>query len=138
MRVHQKLQELDFEAGMLYLMNRFLAECAAIQISWLESDTLVLRYEDLLSRDVELLSHTLIDHCGLQISRPRLQEIVEAHRFEMVSGGRSVGEEDVTAHERKGVAGDWRNHFTDRLTQAFKTRYGGLLVAAGYESDLGW
>jgi hypothetical protein len=36
------------------------------------------------------------------------------------------------------VAGDWRNHFDDRLREEFKTRYGGLLIATGYENDLEW
>ena len=42
------------------------------------------------------------------------------------------------AHARKGIAGDWRNYFSDRVKQSFKTRYGGLLVATGYEQDLSW
>jgi len=63
---------------------------------------------------------------------------VLANRFEAQTGGRPRGVEDVTAHQRKGVAGDWRNHFTDRIKRAFKARYGGLLVATGYEKDLDW
>jgi Wzt C-terminal domain/Sulfotransferase domain len=138
LRVRQRLLDLDFEAGMLYLMNGFLAECADIQLSWLESDALILRYEDLLSRDVELLQHALIEHCGLPVGRERLRAIVEVNRFAAVTGGRSPGQEDVSAHERKGVAGEWRVHFTDRLRQAFKARFGGLLVSSGYERDLDW
>jgi hypothetical protein len=36
------------------------------------------------------------------------------------------------------VAGDWRHHFTDRVTRAFEARHGELLVATGYERDLHW
>ena len=44
----------------------------------------------------------------------------------------------MTAHQRKAVAGDWRNHFTPAVKEAFKERAGHILVAAGYESDLDW
>lgn len=136
--LRQKLWDLDQEDGFIYLMDNFLEDCAAIQLSWLEAGEPLIRYEDLLERDVELLSHVLIERCGLEISRERLEEVVVANRFEAQTGGRARGTEDVTAHQRKGVAGDWRNHFTDRIKRAFKARYGGLLVATGYEKDLDW
>ncbi|MEK7408684.1 MAG: Wzt carbohydrate-binding domain-containing protein, partial [Acidobacteriota bacterium] len=133
-----KLQELDQEAGLLHLMDHFLPSCASIQLSWLEAGEPLLKYEDLLVNDVDLLEQTLIDRCRLAVGRERLREAVLASRFEAMTGGRARGREDVTAHERKGVAGDWRNHFTGKLKDAFKARYGGLLVATGYEHDLAW
>jgi lipopolysaccharide transport system ATP-binding protein len=63
--------------------------------------------------------------------------VVLANRFEARSGRRR-GEEDVASHERKGVAGDWKNHFTDKVAKAFKDRFGELLVATGYEKDSRW
>ena len=59
---------------------------------------------------------------------------INSHR----TGGRPSGQEDITAHELKGVAGDWRNYVSERVKQAFKARYGDLLVASGYALDLGW
>jgi hypothetical protein len=41
-------------------------------------------------------------------------------------------------HYRKGVAGDWRIHFTSVHIAAFKARYGDLLVKLGYEVDDHW
>ena len=63
--------------------------------------------------------------------------MILANRFEARSG-RKPGEEDVTSHERKGIAGDWRNYFTPKVTREFKQRYGSLLVATGYEKGFGW
>jgi lipopolysaccharide transport system ATP-binding protein len=134
----EKLSQLDFEDGMLYLMDHFLDGCAAIQVSWIESAEVVLKYEDLLDNDVSMLEHVLIDRCGLPLNPESLRQIVLASRFEAVTSGRKRGEEDRDAHERKGVAGDWRNHFTDRTKKEFKARFGGLLVAADYEKDLDW
>ena len=80
----------------------------------------------------------LLDECQLPVTRGRLEEVVLSSRFERLTKGRERGQEDVMAHARKGIAGDWRNYFSDPVKQAFKTRYGGLLVATGYEKDLNW
>ncbi|MGB9604345.1 MAG: Wzt carbohydrate-binding domain-containing protein [Bryobacteraceae bacterium] len=136
--LRQKLWDLEQEDGFIYLMDHFLPDCARIQLSWLEAGEPLIRYEDLLERDVELLSQVLIEHCGLDLVPQRLEQVILANRFEAQTGGRRRGAEDVTAHQRKGVAGDWRNHFTERIKRAFKARYGGLLVATGYENDLNW
>jgi hypothetical protein len=66
-----------------------------------------------------------------------LRDIVEKHRFERVAG-RKRGEENVQSHFRKGVPGDWRNHFGDRHVRAFKDRYNDLLLKLGYETDPDW
>jgi hypothetical protein len=132
------LDTLSFDEGMMHLMDTWLFGSAVIQLSWIEAGEPVIRYEDVLERDVEILEETLIDRCSLPIARERLRDIIAANRFEHLTGGRRRGEEDLTAHERKGVAGDWRIHFTDRVTKAFKTRYGGVLIASGYEKDLEW
>ncbi len=136
--LRQRLWDLDKDEGLLYLMDGFLRECAGIQLSWLEAGEPLLKYEDLLERDLELLEETLLGRCGLPIPRRKLEEAVLANRFETQTKGRRRGQEDLTAHQRKAVAGDWRNHFSDPIKRAFKARYGGLLVATGYEANLDW
>ena len=44
----------------------------------------------------------------------------------------------VQSHFRKGVAGDWKNYFDDKVKSVFKDAYGHILVATGYESDMDW
>lgn len=39
---------------------------------------------------------------------------------------------------RRGVIGDWRNHFTDEHIAAFKEIAGRHLITLGYEHDLDW
>ena len=135
--IRQRLESLSIEDGMLYMMDEWLLPCARIQTSWLEAGENLIKYEDLLADDIGILEPLLIDHCGLPVSRERLRDAVINSRFEQVTGRRR-GEEDVRVHERKGIAGDWRNHFTPRLKGAFKARYGGLLAATGYERGLDW
>ena len=98
----------------------------------------LIRYEDLLGHDLDILERVLLGECQLPVSRERLREVILSSRFERLTKGRERGQEDLMAHARKGIAGDWRNYFSDRVKQSFKTRYGGLLVATGYEQDLSW
>lgn len=136
--LREKLCSMDMQAGLWCLMEEFLPACADIQLSWLESRAMVVKYEELLERDAEILEAVLIEHCGLAVEPAALRRVVEQNRFCAVTGGRERGVEDRRAHERKGVAGDWRNYFTDELKKGFKARFGGLLVETGYEKDLSW
>lgn len=72
------------------------------------------------------------------LSAEQLLQIVDRNSFSNLAGGRRKGEEDVKSHYRKGVAGDWRNHFTEELVQAFKDNYNDLLLRVGYESKPDW
>jgi hypothetical protein len=67
-----------------------------------------------------------------------LARIVDSKSFRRLSGGRAKGQENVKNHYRKGVPGDWTNHFTEALTERFNAEYGDLLVRLGYEDPLDW
>ena len=60
------------------------------------------------------------------------------HRYSKKAGGRSKGTADRKSHYRKGVAGDWRNHFTPDHVAAFKDRFGTLASDLGYEAGPDW
>jgi lipopolysaccharide transport system ATP-binding protein len=132
-----RLHELDFEGGLLHLIDCWLPDRAAVQRSWAAGPDDVLKYEDMLGRDTEILERVLLGHCRLGVAPERLREAVIANRFE-ARAGRKRGQEDVGSHERKGVAGDWKNHFSDRVARAFRNRFGELLVATGYEKNDRW
>ena len=69
---------------------------------------------------------------------PLLQLMVERNDFMHRAGGRQPGQEDERHHYRKGVAGDWRHHFTPRVADAFRDRYGQVLIRLGYERSRDW
>ena len=79
----------------------------------------------------------IVDYCQIDISRYRLHEVIEQHSFATIAG-RQLGEENVQSHHRKGIAGDWRKHFSDRVKKEFKQRFGKILIKTGYESNLDW
>ncbi|HEY1427264.1 MAG TPA: hypothetical protein VGF50_11375, partial [Caulobacteraceae bacterium] len=68
----------------------------------------------------------------------QLLPIIYEHRFSEITQGRSRGDEDAASHYRKGLAGDWRNHFADRHVEHFKARYNDLLIKTGYEASADW
>ena len=52
--------------------------------------------------------------------------------------GRKPGEENRGDLVRKGVAGDWVNHFSREAGEMFDRLAGDMLVRLGYEPDRGW
>jgi hypothetical protein len=132
------LNRVSTEAGMLFLLDNWLPTIATFQWSWAASGEELVKYEDLLKDDETILERLLLQHCRLPVERDAFLEVVRANRFESWTGGRKRGQEDVGSHERKGIAGDWANHFSPRVAAAFRSRYGSLLVATGYEKDERW
>jgi lipopolysaccharide transport system ATP-binding protein len=135
--LRSKLESMDIESGLMYSMDTWLHACAYIQASWIENGEELIKYEDLLSKDVEILSKVLIDKCGLPISNERLGNIIIANRFEAITG-RKPGQEDIESHMRRGTKGNWRNHFTENLKKIFKEHFGDLIIKTGYERDYNW
>lgn len=72
------------------------------------------------------------------ISAETILSAAYKHRYEKKAGGRKQGEESTDSHYRKGVAGDWINHFNADHVTFFKERYPGLLVKLGYETNSAW
>ncbi len=133
-----KLRDLSVEDGLANVMfDAGMEATAKIQRSWLGSNEIILRYEDLITNDVELFTRLFVEQLGLPITAEQVEKAVVSQRFDTVYG-RKPGDEDVMSHGRKGIAGDWRNHFTRRLADQFHGRYGELLQNAGYEKDAGW
>ena len=136
--MRDRLQGMDLADGLIHTLEDWLPANVEIQRSWIEASEPIIRFEDLLKDDRGILEDVLLDRCELGVPRRRLRKAIERASFERLSGGRQRGDEDTTAHYRKGVAGDWRNYFSEPLKEAFKETYGGLLIKAGYERDADW
>jgi hypothetical protein len=96
-----------------------------------------VRYEDLLGGRVDALACALAETGECEVDTGRLSAVAEHHRFERQTQ-RANGQEDKASFLRKGVSGDWRNHFTPTTAQVFDHYAGAVLIALGYESDHGW
>jgi lipopolysaccharide transport system ATP-binding protein len=138
----KRLKQLDMEDGFLEMMepgNRGDVQ-AIIQASWQDpcrrGEALLFRYEDMIADEVGQFEK-IISHCEIDIPRQRLREIIMNNSF-LNRTGRKPGDEDTFSHYRKGMSGDWKNYFTDRIKARFKERFGQNLIELGYEKDMNW
>jgi hypothetical protein len=136
--VRRRLSRMSKEDAFLWMIRQWMPWNAVIFETWVKSGEPWIRYEDLLVNDIQILQDTLINKCKLDVSEAVLRQAIINCRFETLSGGRLPGVENLEMHYRKGIAGDWKNHFTRKVKETFKRRYGKLLVLAGYEADLQW
>lgn len=68
----------------------------------------------------------------LDATEATVRGCVAAADFRAVTGGRARGEEDTGSHFRKGIVGDWRNHFTAETSAIFTREAGDVLDLLGY------
>lgn len=95
-----------------------------------------IAYERLLA-DGAPIARELFDFLGVRHDDRLISDILERSSFKFYAG-RDRGQEDRKRFYRKGVAGDWKNHFSDEDKKVFKELAGDMLVRLGYEKDLGW
>jgi len=96
-----------------------------------------LNFENL--RDDTL--NTLMDLCGflgINAQPDFVRKVIELHSFKILSEGREKGSERADHHYRKGIKGDWKNHFDEAMKKRVKELCGTLLIELGYERDLDW
>lgn len=93
-------------------------------------------YERLLA-DGGAVARELFKFLGLRHDDELIHDLVERSSFDFYAG-RKRGQEDRRRFYRKGVAGDWKNHFSVEDRKAFKEIAGDMLVRLGYESDQSW
>jgi len=138
LRVRAALQTMELTEGLVYLLeNRQVVFCEGLR-DWLpdlDSPYLhTLRFEALLS-DFRLEMGLALDHLGVDLSDAGddiLSRMEDQYSFEALSGGRTAGEENRNSHYRKGVAGDWRNHFDHEVATIFDEVYGDVCDRLGY------
>ena len=140
-KTRDRLNAMNLSDGLTLMMNNNVYISANIQKSWLKSKwrrrkVLMIKYEDLITDEYTAFNR-IFDYCGFVKDDAVRRNAIENHSFEKRTG-RKPGEEDTGSHHRKGIAGDWKNYFDDRLKDAFKEQYARLLIDTGYEKDDSW
>jgi hypothetical protein len=131
-----QLANLDKDQGLQFLIRERLQGISALQSSWLNYGELVYRYEDMIADEQRVFAE-ICEHCQMGVSEELRTSVVAANSFERATG-RKPGQEDVGAHRRKGIRGDWQNHFSTETKALFKERFGEHLIRTGYETTLDW
>lgn len=101
-------------------------------LGWLDQDgVLSLRFEDLIQERETTLGRLLdyLDGRGFTPAVPRQTAIETLSKA--IAPKRS-------GTFRKGVPGNWKEHFTEANKALFKGKTGDLLISLGYEADYDW
>ena len=96
-----------------------------------------LRYEDLLADTEGELARVIVAMADHDADAEHIRAAVKKHNFTHLTT-RKRGEEDRSSFIRKGICGDWRNHFTIEAGRLYNEYAGELLVELGYESEPRW
>ena len=114
----------------------------SLHFSWSESvrsfhqkdAVLIVRYEDLLKNAANEIVR-IADFLNMNITAD-LDEVVTNHSFakKKASMEHSFGNSFL----RKGVSGDWKNHFSKESRMIFNQYGGHELILANYEKDHNW
>lgn len=133
-------RDLGVEEGIAKWMDDKLAQRVEWIDGWMGGHDpkwgLVVRYEELL-RDPLAGFHGICDHYEIDLTANQMGKIVQRHSFKRATG-RAPGDADAKSFNRKGIAGDWANHFTPVLKKQFKAIAGDALVRHGYEKFNDW
>ena len=85
-------------------------------------------------QELQRITYELLNQ---SISDERANAIVDEFSFER-QAGRKPGEENKNSFLRKGLVGDWKNHFNTEAREIFEHYAGTCLVQLGYEQDHSW
>lgn len=136
-RLRLELAALSFDDGIKHLVETLEGWGSfAAQLSWVEAarqhaDIRIFRYEDLARGHKKFLKE-LFGHLDIALPRGEFSALARRHAFAGHAAGRRRGDEDISSHYRKGVSGDWRNHFGAELRAYLHDRLGARIEALGY------
>ena len=99
-------------------------------------DLISLSYETLLHGGRETALRVLRE-LDLPVDVEIVEDLLDRSSFRFRTG-RERGQEDKRRFDRKGVSGDWRNHFAEDDKRMFKDLAGDILIQLGYEKDNSW
>jgi len=105
---------------------------------WLAEPSIPTVTYEALKFDPHAEMSRVLREMGFNVSDEIVTSVVSMGAFETMSGGRDPGDEDLKSHRRKGIVGDWRNHFSQENIRSFKEKYGHLLIEYEYEKDNNW
>ena len=99
-------------------------------LAWLNAGVAVVRYEEFLREPIAAAQH-LLSFAGVQAPEEAILSAVNKNTKEKLHEALSITFEHNT-FVRKGVAGDWRNHFQERHISAFDKAAKEGMEALGY------
>lgn len=101
--------------------------------SWRGKATVTTQYRYLHSNPVLELARMYHVLTGEPATNERIMHVIEYNSFDNMSQRMN------NPHFfRKGIVGDWRNHFTREIAEKFNNHFGDFLLEYGFEDDPDW
>lgn len=125
------------EVYLRQVMEAWCAYAGHIRENIDDTGLKVIKYEDMLARPVSVIAE-IFTFMNVSTDDMLVNKVVNETSFENVSGGRKPGEEDQNSYFRKGIVGDWINHFGDKEKAIIRQIGGEEIIRWGYEKDLNW
>lgn len=132
------LEGLDETDGLKYVIDKvasfgtFEAQRGWVEAATIDPNANVFRYEDFAADNGAFLAQ-LLNYLQIKMPAAEFEALCDRHAYSKKAKGRAQGEENVDSHYRKGVAGDWENHFNDEIMAHFRAVTGDTLEVLGYE-----
>lgn len=104
---------------------------------WYKKELVHVRYEEMHQAPVHHLCRIIKELSDQELKSKEAARIVDQYSFAKMSG-RKAGEQKKNSFMRKGVVGDWQNHFSPEARLLFRSYAGKELITLGYESDDSW
>ena len=129
----EKINSLEYEDALLFEMEHVGKDTINEMMKWNYNNDNILevKYEDLLIKHNEMFRNIFRHYNFNDDAVENCLNIVNMYNFETMK-------QSNDKHLRKGVSGDWKNHFSDKLKNEYKMRYPGVLELLGYENDDSW
>jgi hypothetical protein len=127
-RINAAIKGLDTNG----LKMRSVSSRYAAYLGWMEHpEVLCLRFEDLILHQETAIARMLeyLEGRGYSPRMPVEQAVARI---------RKAIQPAKSGTFRKGIPGNWREHFTEGNKQVFKEEAGDLVIRLGYEKDSSW
>jgi hypothetical protein len=116
------LRRVNVEDGIIATMGwvSFVLDLA----DWTpDPNVLEIDYAELFAPGEDQHILAMLDWLFPPVATDLARELIHKHSWEVRTGGRQRGVEDTAHHYRKGVAGDWKRHWTKRIDKVWKEAY---------------
>ncbi|NOZ52527.1 MAG: sulfotransferase domain-containing protein [Gammaproteobacteria bacterium] len=134
------------QAIIAELLQKYLPSIANNAEKWIAfsacqpNQCICLRYDDVKS-DIKCCLKRVFSFLDISICDADLHASIAQHSFEIMTG-RTRGVDGPIVRNcyfiRKGISGDWKNYFNDKLRKQFKASLGQYLIDYGWAVDNTW
>lgn len=130
------LQKLSLRDGLIYCIEYlhdfglFTALESWINVPEDDPPVMIIRFEDLVdvSKQSSFFSD-LFSHCGIRFSKKETEKLLHKYRFGRLQ---KKSKKEQVSHYRRGVPGDWQEHFDEKVLDSFNKLTKDLISKLGY------